>query len=369
VDLGEEESALEGCQRLGGEERRIGVGAEVPPSRHGLEAFAECVLPSAEPVGEGDSRAVVVLGELTGERADRAAAARLVLVLERDGRVQVALDPGHRVDVSEHVGLQVDDGVAGRLGDHSEEIVTILEVQLELKRVLVTGGTSGIGRAAAEQFAAAGAEVIVSGRDQARGEEVVGAIERAGGHARFIAADLATPDGARELAEAAGDVDVLINNAGVYPFAATHETTGDQIDEVLYVNVAAPFQLTGALAPGMAARGSGAVINVSTMAASIGLPGAAVYGASKAAVELLTKAWAAEYGASGVRVNAVAPGPTRTPGTEGMGDGLDEIAATLPLGRPARAEEIARTIVFLASDNATYVNGAILAVDGGRTAI
>jgi NAD(P)-dependent dehydrogenase (short-subunit alcohol dehydrogenase family) len=119
----------------------------------------------------------------------------------------------------------------------------------------------------------------------------------------------------------------------------------------------------------MASRGGGAVINVSTMVASIGMPGMAAYGASKAAIELLTKSWAAEYGPQGVRVNAVAPGPTRTPGTEVMGDALDELASTLPLGRPADADEIASTIVFLASDDATYVNGAILAVDGGRTAV
>ena len=242
-------------------------------------------------------------------------------------------------------------------------------MNLKDKTVLVTGGTSGIGRAAAERFGAAGARVIVSGRDQKRGEEVVRDIEAAGGRARFIAADLRAADGVRKLADAAGEVDVLVNNAGVFPFAATRDTTGEQIDDTLTINVAAPFQLTGALAPGMAARGDGAVINVSTMAASFGLPGLALYGASKAAVELLTKAWAAEYGPQGVRVNAVAPGPTRTPGTEVMGDGLDELATTLPLGRPADADEIARTIVFLASDDATFVNGAILAVDGGRTAV
>jgi NAD(P)-dependent dehydrogenase (short-subunit alcohol dehydrogenase family) len=242
-------------------------------------------------------------------------------------------------------------------------------MSLQDKTVLITGATSGIGRATAERFAAAGAHVIVSGRDQKRGEQVVREIEQAGGRARFIAADLRAPDGARRLAEAAGEVDVLVNNAGIFPFAATHETTSEQIDDVLRINVAAPFQLTAALAPGMAARGNGALINVSTMAASFGLPGAAVYGASKAAVELLTKAWAAEYGPQGVRVNAVAPGPTRTPGTEEMGDGLDQLATTLPLGRPADPDEIARTIVFLASDDATFVNGAILAVDGGRTAV
>jgi NAD(P)-dependent dehydrogenase (short-subunit alcohol dehydrogenase family) len=242
-------------------------------------------------------------------------------------------------------------------------------MDLQGKTVLITGGTSGIGRATAERFAESGADVIISGRDARRGEEVAKEIEHDGGRARFIAADLGARDGARKLAQAAGPVDVLVNNAGVFPFAPTHETTSDQIEEVLQINVAAPFELTAAVAPGMADRGDGAVINVSTMAASFGLPGAAVYGASKAALELLTKVWAAEYGAQGVRVNAVAPGPTRTPGTDGMGDALDELASTLPLGRPAEADEIARAIIFLASDDATYVNGAVLPVDGGRTAV
>jgi NAD(P)-dependent dehydrogenase (short-subunit alcohol dehydrogenase family) len=240
---------------------------------------------------------------------------------------------------------------------------------LQDKTVLVTGGTSGIGRATAERFGAANAQVVVSGRDEARGREVVAAIEDAGGRARFIAAELDGPDAAERLAEAVGPVDVLVNNAGIFPFGPTHETAAAEVKDVFDVNVVAPFRLVASFAPGMASRGGGAVINVSTMVARVGMAGMAAYGASKAALELLTKSWAAEYGPQGVRVNAVAPGPTRTPGTAGMGDALDELASALPLGRPADADEIATTIVFLASDDATYVNGAILAVDGGRTAV
>jgi NAD(P)-dependent dehydrogenase (short-subunit alcohol dehydrogenase family) len=216
-------------------------------------------------------------------------------------------------------------------------------MSFEGKRVLVTGATSGIGRAAAEQFGRLGANVIVTGRSQTRGHEVVAGIESGGGNARFIGTDLSAPDGAQQLAEAAGDIDVLVNNAGIFPFGATHEIAIDDVKAVL--------------------------VNVSTMVASFGLPGLSAYGASKAALELLTKAWAAEYGPAGVRVNAVAPGPTRTPGTEPMGDGIDQLAATLPLGRAASAEEIANTIVYLASDDASFVNGAILPVDGGRVAV
>jgi NAD(P)-dependent dehydrogenase (short-subunit alcohol dehydrogenase family) len=242
-------------------------------------------------------------------------------------------------------------------------------MNFEGKTVLVTGSTSGIGEAAAEAFAAYGAEVVVSGRDGARGEAVVDRITAAGGRARFVAADLGDTDDVLRLAREAGDVDVLVNNGGAFPFGATHETGPEEIRSVLNVNVAGPFLLAGALAPGMVSRGGGAIVNISTMVASFGMAGAAAYGSSKAAVELLTKAWAAEYGPSGVRVNAVAPGPTRTPGTAAMGEGFEAFVATVPLGRAAAPAEIADAILYLASDDAAFVNGAILPVDGGRAAV
>jgi NAD(P)-dependent dehydrogenase (short-subunit alcohol dehydrogenase family) len=211
--------------------------------------------------------------------------------------------------------------------------------------------------------------VVVSGRDTVRGAAVVDRIEQAGGRARFVAADLADPDDVLRLAREAGDVDVLVNNGGVFPFGATHETDATALRGVLDVNIAAPFLLTGALVPGMVSRGQGAVINLSTMVASFGMAGAAAYGSSKAALELLTKAWAAEYGPSGVRVNAVAPGPTRTPGTDAMGEGFEAFVQTVPLGRAADATEIADAILYLASDEAAFINGAIVPVDGGRVAV
>jgi len=237
------------------------------------------------------------------------------------------------------------------------------------KRALVTGGTSGIGRATAQALAREGARVLISGRSEKRGAEVVAAIKAGGGEAEFVHADHKSASDVRALAARAADVDILVNNAGVFPAGATHELSEAAFDEAFAVNVKAPFLLTAAIAPKMVARGGGTIINVTTMAAEFGMPGLSAYGASKAAVALLTKVWAAEYGPKGVRVNGVSPGPTATPGTDAMGEGFTAIVSTIPLGRAAAAEEIAETIVFLASSKASYVNGAMLHVDGGRTAV
>ena len=141
----------------------------------------------------------------------------------------------------------------------------------------------------------------------------------------------------------------------------------DDIDAVFAINVKVPFVLVGELAPAMARRGKGAIVNVGTMAAEFGMAGTSLYGASKAALVLLTKAWAAEFGPNGVRVNAVNPGPTRTEGTA-AGAATDQLAALAPAGRPASPDEIAAAIIYLVSGDASFVHGAILAVDGGRTA-
>src|SRR5437899_8449882 len=239
---------------------------------------------------------------------------------------------------------------------------------------LITGGTSGIGRATANKLAQLGIHVLVVGRNLQRGKKTVSEIRAAGGKADSVSSDLRDAASARDVARQAvelghGNVDMLINNAGMFPFGPTHETTEEVFDSVYSLNVKAPYFLVAELAPLMAKRGKGAIVNVSTMVADYGVSGMSLYGSSKAAINLLTKAWAAEYGPSGVRVNAVSPGPTRTEGTDAMGEGLEELAAQAPAGRPATADEIAEAIVFLATDRASFIHGAKLAVDGGRTAI
>jgi NAD(P)-dependent dehydrogenase (short-subunit alcohol dehydrogenase family) len=239
---------------------------------------------------------------------------------------------------------------------------------------LITGATSGIGKATATQLGALGAHVIVSGRDKTRGDLVVAAIRSGGGSADFAPADLGDEHSVRQLARQAtdlggGHVDILINNGGIFPFGATADTSTEQIDEVFAVNVRAPYLLVAALAPAMAERGRGAIVNVTTMVAEFGMNGMGLYGSSKAALVLLTKSWAAEFGPAGVRVNAVSPGPTRTEGTIHMGQALDELAKAGPAGRPARPEEIAAAITFLVTDQASFIHGALLPVDGGRVAV
>jgi NAD(P)-dependent dehydrogenase (short-subunit alcohol dehydrogenase family) len=242
-------------------------------------------------------------------------------------------------------------------------------MELDGKKALVTGGTSGIGREVARQLAALGTEVYVTGRDAARGAEAVAEIEGAGGTAHFVAADLADFDALAKLAEEVGAIDILVNNAGIFGFAPAPEESRESFEAMFDVNVRAPYFLTAALAPGMAGR-DGAIVNVSTMVAELGMPTSSAYAASKAALASLTRTWASEFAASGVRVNAVTVGPTATGGTSTMSE--DEVAfvrGLTKLGRSAEPSEIAAAIVFLASPRASYVTGANLAVDGGATAV
>ena len=238
---------------------------------------------------------------------------------------------------------------------------------LEGLSTLVTGATSGIGRAAAQALGRHGAEVIVHGRDVGRGGAVVDAITADGGKARFAAADLSDPAQLDELAEQVGAVDILVNNAGISWFGPTGELDVATFDRLFAANVRAPYFLVAALAPKMAARGSGSIINIGSQAGQVGMPGGAAYGGTKGALAAMTRSWAAEFSPAGVRVNAIAAGPVYTPIQSFQQ--AEAVGATTIMARPAQPAEIASVIVFLASPQASYVTGAVFAADGGRTAI
>lgn len=245
--------------------------------------------------------------------------------------------------------------------------------RLKGKTALITGATSNLGRAIALAYGREGAHVVVHGRDPARGDAVVNDIRAAGGRADLLLDELdGSQAGAIRVAERAtallrGRIDVLVNNAGIFPAANTPATDEATFDRIMAVNVKAPYFLTGAIAPAMARRGEGVIINLGSWIVQLGLPVGTAYSASKGALETLTRVWSAEFGGRGVRVVGISPGVM----LEDIPEAHPAYAMMrgTPAGKPGPATAVADAAVFLASAEASFIHGTILDVDGGRTTV
>jgi NAD(P)-dependent dehydrogenase (short-subunit alcohol dehydrogenase family) len=252
-------------------------------------------------------------------------------------------------------------------------------MRLKDKVALITGGTSGIGEATALLFAAEEASVAITGRNHSRGTAVAERIQQKGGEAIFVRADVSLAKDCRhavdETVRAFGRVDILFNNAGVFYPQTALECSEREWDEQIDVNLKGTFLMSKFALPMMIAQKSGVIINNSSGWGIVGGDHAVAYCASKGGVVLMTKAMAIDHGAQGIRVNCVCPGDVETPmlPADAKMRGLkweDYIAgcATRPLGRVGTVEEIAKAVLFLASDDSSFMTGAALVVDGGGTA-
>jgi 3-oxoacyl-[acyl-carrier protein] reductase len=239
--------------------------------------------------------------------------------------------------------------------------------RFEGRTVLITGGARGIGRATAEKFAAEGARVAVADRDGAGAEAAAKELSRGAFPVEIDVADVASVGRAvARVLETAGAIDVLINNAGITRDATLGKTSDEAWDAVIAVNLTGTFNVGRAVAQHMVARGRGAIVNASSIVGVHGNFGQSNYVASKAGVVGLTRVWARELGRKGVRVNCIAPGFIATDMTAAMPrEVLDGMKAKTPLGRLGGAEDVARAYAFLASDEASFINGQVLGVDGG----
>jgi len=242
-------------------------------------------------------------------------------------------------------------------------------MRLQGKVAVITGAARGIGRETALLFAREGARVVVADVDT-RGEVVAQDIRQTGGEALFARTDVTSRESCHALVgstlAAFGQVDVLVNNAGIVRDAVLAKLTESDFDLVVNVNLKGTFTMTQAVVAPMVERGSGSIINVSSVVGLYGNFGQTNYAATKAGVIGMTRVWARELGKKGIRVNAVAPGFIRTEMTQGVPEKvLDMMRDKTPLGRLGTPEDVARVFLFLASDEAAYVHGAVISVDGG----
>jgi NAD(P)-dependent dehydrogenase (short-subunit alcohol dehydrogenase family) len=246
-----------------------------------------------------------------------------------------------------------------------------------VKVALVTGATSGIGRAAAEALSAAGWWVMVAGRDERRALETVEALSGPGGH---VIADLAEDDAPRQLIGAtldrAGRLDALVNNAALYAQANVAELADEDLDTLLSVNLRAAIRLAGDAVRHLRSGGGGVIVNVSSEAGLVAVPGQVAYNVTKAGLLMLTRCIAVDHAADGVRAVSVCPGTTRTPLVDAAIERAADPAAhermlaeTRPARRLGTPGEIAAAIVFAASEEASFMTGTEIVVDGGYTAI
>ncbi|MCL6647613.1 MAG: beta-ketoacyl-ACP reductase [Chloroflexi bacterium] len=242
-------------------------------------------------------------------------------------------------------------------------------MRLQGKVALITGGAQGIGRATAERFAREGAIVVIADLNLPRGEEVAATIGEGAFALELDVSDAASVQAAveRVLAQE-GRVDILVNNAGITRDARTVKMTEDQFDAVVAVNLKGVWLCSRAVAPAMIARGSGVILNASSIVGLAGNFGQANYAATKAGVIAMTKTLARELGPSGIRVNAVAPGFIATDMVATVpAKVVQALEERTPLRRLGRPEEVAAVYAFLASDDASFINGAVISVDGGLT--